>query len=60
MQTHLEQSGNGWLLPLDPKMLEQLGIDGDTILEVSIENGLIRLVPIPDQPDAAELDGVPQ
>ena len=47
--------GNGYAIVFDPEVLRQLGIDENTLLDVTTDGKTIRVTPVVQRPTAHEL-----
>ena len=58
MLKKLTRTGNSLALVLDKRLLDQVGIDADTPLEVSTDGQIIVLSPVRGRPRTAKLKAI--
>jgi antitoxin MazE len=58
MRKKLTRTGNSLALVLDKRLLDRMGIDADTPLDVSTNGQVIVVSPVPDRRRTAKLKGI--
>lgn len=58
MRKKLTRTGNSLALVLDKPLLDQVGMDADTPLEVSTDGRVIVISPVPDRRRTAKLKAI--
>ena len=54
MRARLERHGDDLVLIIDPQMLDHLGIDENTLLEVSAQDRTLSITPVQHEADEFE------
>ena len=58
MVTRLKRDGNGFALAIDQPLLDQLRIDADTPLDISVDGERLVVAPVRDEERRREFDRI--